>query len=661
MARDWRLPEHRREAFIRSYAFHLKYRTHPGCVYFALPAIADEYQLDADGRAWLAWLNGNTQNPVTSLLLLNAAPTPDGWEKAVEFWNEHFKQLEWDTDRRHQKSKFGEATRLWAERSLVVGPADGWAEAAEGGWDAVWSYSLGQPYMGRLSAWSMAEFARILLPGLPDATTLLLGDKAGSRSHRNGLALIAGWDSVYWDADTADLLGIVPSLEELGESLLEEARERTNHPDVSRLTLESALCTYKSWHKPNRRYPNVYADMMYNRIRKAEDRFGVSPLFEILWAARAKTLPDHLRLECSPSDPGLVPAKQNHYLETGEPVMLGHMFPDMRSSFDEAVAAADPSPARSMSSPARRSTAAAAEAFEGLPTDDPQALTPVELRNGLWYKREDLFRFENGVNGSKLRACYHLTARAILEGASTVVSAASVLSPQSAMGATVAARLGLETVTIVGGTTPEKAVRHKSIAMAAEEGSRIVSIPVGYNPALQSAANRLVEANPGYWRLPYGITTSPDATLEDIRSFVKVGAAQVANLPEGITTLVLPFGSGNTATGVLYGLAENRPSSLERVVLMTIGPDRYAWMEDRLARLGASLSGMQEDGLIIQQLHLHPTFATYGDRMPETLDGIVLHPTYEGKVVRYLNQEKPDWWTARDGRTLLWIVGGPLP
>ena len=41
-------------------------------------------------------------------------------------------------------------------------------------------------------------------------------------------------------------------------------------------------------------------------------------------------------------------------------------------------------------------------------------------------------------------------------------------------------------------------------------------------------------------------------------------------------------------------------------------------------------------------------------------DGIVFHPTYEGKVIRYLNGMEPEWWT-RDDKTLLWVVGGPLP
>src|SRR3546814_10744378 len=95
------------------------------------------------------------------------------------------------------------------------------------------------------------------------------------------------------------------------------AERMPDHPDVTRLTLESALCTYKSWHKPNRRYPNVYADMAYLRIRKAESRFG--PRFGPLWSIRREALPSWARLESTPTDPGLDPRKQNHYLVTGQP------------------------------------------------------------------------------------------------------------------------------------------------------------------------------------------------------------------------------------------------------------------------------------------------------------------------------------------------------
>lgn len=337
---DWRLPENRREAFQRFYSFHLKYKSHPGMVYSFLPAIAEAYHLDADGRAWLAWLNGNTQNPAMSLLLLDVAPTHHDWRFAIDFWNDNFKLMDFDTDRRHQKSKFGEATEKWATGEWGTDPANNWLVAGFGGWESTWKYSNSQPYMGRLSAWSMMEYARILLGDetVPDMGSWLLEDKSGSRSHRNGIAVVAGYDATYWEADTPAMLGIVDELRAFAEQLLWEAYDRNpGHPDVGRLTMESALCTYKSWHKPNRRYPNVYADMAYLRLKKAEARFGKGR-FDVLWDARRRDLLWYLRLEDTPYDPGLTAVKQNHYLETGEiSNMWRDDYPDMKSSFDTNV------------------------------------------------------------------------------------------------------------------------------------------------------------------------------------------------------------------------------------------------------------------------------------------------------------------------------------
>jgi hypothetical protein len=340
-SKDWRLPENRREAFLRFYGFHLKYKSHPGMVYSFLPAIAEAYDLDEDGKAWLAWLNGNTQNPAMSLLLLEAAPTHHQWQRAVDFWNEHFKLMDFDTDRRHQKSKFGEATEKWYALTNGSSPAVEWYMAGNDGWEEAWRYSNSQPYMGRLSAWSMMEYARILLgDGVPDMGSWLLEDKSGSRSHRNGIAVVAGYDATYWEADVPDMLGIVDDLNKFADNLLNEAefrfRKEPFFNDIGRLTMESALCTYKSWHKPNRRYPNVYADMAYNRLKKAEARFGAGR-FDILWEARRRDLPDYLRLEDNLCDPGLVPMKQNHYLNSGQVIMMEREYDDMDSSFAHRV------------------------------------------------------------------------------------------------------------------------------------------------------------------------------------------------------------------------------------------------------------------------------------------------------------------------------------
>ena len=284
-------------------------------------------------------------------------------------------------------------------------------------------------------------------------------------------------------------------------------------------------------------------------------------------------------------------------------------------------------------------------------------MTPVELRGGIWWKREDLYRIEpSGVNGSKLRACQHLMSLAG-DDIMSVVSASSVLSPQAAMAGVVAQELGLECEIIVGATTPDKAVKHKSVAIAVEAGATVRCVPVAYNTYLQKQA---LEAalQPGVWRLPYGITTPAEAPLGDVEAFLRVGGEQVANLPDEVETLVVPFGSANTACGVLYGLHDHRPANLSKIILMEIGPSRREWARERLESVGRAPESLP--GVEIEYVTLHEVWASYGDKMPETMEEIVFHPTYEGKMIRWLNLVQPEWWMRRDGTTCFWIVGGPI-
>ena len=281
-------------------------------------------------------------------------------------------------------------------------------------------------------------------------------------------------------------------------------------------------------------------------------------------------------------------------------------------------------------------------------------LTPVESHEGLLLKREDRHALPSGVNGSKLRACQHLIGLGKAAGKTRVISAASVLSPQSAMAATVARSLDMACTVIIGGSKPATAARHRSIRIAMDQGADIRHVPVGYNPYLQARAREAAAADPAAYWLQYGITTPPAATTAELRAFHEVGAGQVDNLPATVRTLVLPFGSGNTATGVLYGLARNAPPALERIILMGIGPDRQNWLTGRLAALDI------KPPVPTEHVALHPEFATYGDKMPATIGPVPMHPTYEGKIVRWAEQNRPDWWERRDNTTCLWVVGGPL-
>jgi hypothetical protein len=346
---DFRRAEYRREVFIRFYLWSVKHRSFPGAVHHVLPHMAKQLQLDLEQRYWLAWINANTQNPVTSLLILQEAPTVRDWEGAVAFWRTHYRALDWDTDRRYHKARFEDAMRGYAEAvdCSCSHPQRRYFSLSMD-WNVWWNAALALPTMGRLSTWSYLEYLRILLgPGtVPDADTLMLDDIQGSRSHRNGLAKVLGRDDLIVDkqlglAGTDDSVYIPDTVKELAcgaQGLVDEIRTCVG-PAADVLSLESALCTYKGWHKPNRRYPGVYNDMLYNRLVRAENRFGRR--FGLIWDARREALPARLRLEDQPNDPGLSPVKQNWYLTTGQCINMTEDWPCFANGFERAVAAGD--------------------------------------------------------------------------------------------------------------------------------------------------------------------------------------------------------------------------------------------------------------------------------------------------------------------------------
>ena len=338
---DFRQPEYRAEVFQRFYTFHLKYQSHPGCVYYLMPFLAGAYDWSVEQRMWFAFINGNTQNPVTSYIIFNKFPDFEKLDMvalADWFYTPHaYQSLAWDTDRRHHKTMFLRSVNSYIANLRMNGHKSQWEFFSDlctsdpytnfrRVWDVVSDRFL---TFGRLSTFSYLEYLRIMDLNL-DCDQLFLNDRDGSRSHRNGICKVIGRDDLDWHSSNPDFDGryskdTIKELEIAGETLLATARVRNEdtawEDDVSYFTLESALCTYKSWHRKNRRYPNVYNDLLYKRIKFAEERWR-RPKLDIFWQARDLLLPDNLLLEKNPLDVGCAPLKQNHYLNTGQVIMM---------------------------------------------------------------------------------------------------------------------------------------------------------------------------------------------------------------------------------------------------------------------------------------------------------------------------------------------------
>lgn len=287
-------------------------------------------------------------------------------------------------------------------------------------------------------------------------------------------------------------------------------------------------------------------------------------------------------------------------------------------------------------------------------------LTPVEVIDGVWVKREDAFAplGFGGINGSKLRGLIMMMS----SFDSRVVTAASVRSPQHGMTAAVAAHLSMPCLNIVGATNPRSAAKHVQPQIAARFGAQFEFIGGAYNSSLQPRAKqRAFEIRAAV--VPYGITPEP---FEHER-FHSLGGLQTVNLPD-VGTLIVPTGSCNSLLSVLYGLHHNpRPTSLRRVVCVGIGPEKIKMTWERMGRLGIqggyrynAETCLKRDPIARNYLELVYVDAfqeySYDQLVKQKLGDLVLHPTYEAKVVRYLRDHHPHLLSLD---SCLWIVGGP--
>ena len=325
---DYRLPENRRAYFDALYRMNLEHGVMPGLVYLYLPELAKRYEWDAEQQLWFAFLNGLTQNPITSLRLFTRLPEvpPVGAPlKHFEDWfNAQWDTLQFDTDRRYQKKDTVYAIKAYAIAVAKYGSQH--AMLTGKSYPELWKLVRNEYFsFGRLSAFSYLEYVYLNGYGA-DCDDLLFEDKSGSKSHRNGAMFLLGQDCYVWDkrlpngftGDYPNFKALVGWLTLKTDNLLAEFA--TANPDlkhVGKFTLESNLCTFKN-HFFGRRYPGVYADMAWERIEWADLR-GQSAYTEVFKDMRSQLLPDWLRAECESGKRLSIAQKAAIFPETGRP------------------------------------------------------------------------------------------------------------------------------------------------------------------------------------------------------------------------------------------------------------------------------------------------------------------------------------------------------
>ena len=201
-------------------------------------------------------------------------------------------------------------------------------------------------------------------------------------------------------------------------------------------------------------------------------------------------------------------------------------------------------------------------------------LTPVDFREGMYWKRDDLYKpfGDYHVNGGKVRQALQLFETKIDDIKNKhnngVITAASVHSPQSANIAKVAEKYGVKCIAAVGGTKPENLDILPMMRLTRYYGTEVrIVAGHGMTNVIHARMNDIAEET-GYLPIEMGelMETNPKEIFETT-------AEQVENIPDELDNLIIPTGVAIQTTGILIGLKRYN-KKVKRIVCVCVGPTR---------------------------------------------------------------------------------------
>lgn len=326
---DYRLKQNRKEAFIRWYAWSLRYDDCDPAVW-ATNYLNNRYEHNDEQRLWLCWLYGNTYYLPTAWVLMNEFPDFElATVDRMEQWNTaNYKRLRYQTDTKWNK---GHLPSMFASYQKFIGDklqreklesyyGDNEEESFNNLWEGVKS-NLHK--FGRYSTWFYLQHLKHTAGVRISPTSLMLDDYDGSRSHRNGLHLAIGEDDKY---DTKLTRAEYVSLESQAKEIMEETRARFPHlsDQIDFFTMETCLCSFKKiFRERHGRYLGYYLDRQAEEIQQCEKDGWYGIDWNVLWQARNETI--DLRLD---HKKGIDKEKFPNFLRSGKMENLEWMFND---------------------------------------------------------------------------------------------------------------------------------------------------------------------------------------------------------------------------------------------------------------------------------------------------------------------------------------------
>jgi hypothetical protein len=326
---DYRLEQNRREAFIRWYAWSLKYDDCDPAVW-ATNYLNKRYEHNDEQRLWLAWLYGNTYQLPTAWVLMNEFPDFElaTVDRTTQWNTTNYKRLRYQTDTKWNK---GHLPTMFASYQQFIGGRTQreklesyYGNTEEENFDNLWaSVKSSLHKFGRYSTWFYLQHLKHTAGVRINPTSLMLDDFDGSRSHRNGLLYALGREN---SVDRKLTAMEYADLESQAKEILAETKARFPEivSSIDYFTMETCLCSFKKLFRENHgRYLGYYLDRQAEEIIKAEGDGWYGIDWNVLWQAREETI--DLRLD---NRRGIDKERFPNFIRTGRLENLEWMFDD---------------------------------------------------------------------------------------------------------------------------------------------------------------------------------------------------------------------------------------------------------------------------------------------------------------------------------------------
>jgi D-cysteine desulfhydrase family pyridoxal phosphate-dependent enzyme len=282
----------------------------------------------------------------------------------------------------------------------------------------------------------------------------------------------------------------------------------------------------------------------------------------------------------------------------------------------------------------------------------------------LFIKRDDAIPF--GFGGNKVRKLALVAARAVADGADTLITAGGVQSNHARATAAAAAKLGLRAVLVANGQAPERLTANALLDHLL--GAEVVYVPSREDraPMIQEVAERLRQEGRRPFAIPIGASTPLGAL-----GFV-LAMAELADQMPPPDVIIHSTSSGGTQAGLVAGCrlldlptrvvgisADDTSASLQSTVRAIVSGIADL-LDIDLTKLSRGTAIEVDDRFVGDGYGIPTDESRDALELTARTEAIFLDPTYTAKamagLIAYVRQQK-----FKDNQTVLfWHTGGQV-